>query len=233
MIDVTDATFERDVLDRSAQVPVVVDLWAEWCGPCRTLGPILERVVVATDGKVELVKVDVDSNPRVSATFQVQSIPAVFALRDRQVVDSFVGALPEKSVEEFIARLAPGASEADRLVDLGDEVSLEKALELEPDHGMAVVALAELLAERGDNERALELLSRVPETAEVRRVAALVRVGDAAATDGEVEARLDALLDKVRGDAAARQEFIDLLEVLGPEDPRTPTYRKALTARLY
>src|SRR6476646_8875413 len=93
-MDVTDATFLRDVLDRSTQVPVVVDLWAEWCGPCRTLGPILERVVASTDGQVELVKVDTDSNPRVSATFQVQSIPAVFALRDRQVVDSFVGALP-------------------------------------------------------------------------------------------------------------------------------------------
>src|SRR5438270_8270313 len=111
MTDVTDATFERDVLERSAQVPVVVDLWAEWCGPCRTLGPILEKVVAATDGKVELAKVDVDSNPRVGATFQVQSIPAVFALRDRQVVDSFVGALPEAAVQEFVARLAPETSE--------------------------------------------------------------------------------------------------------------------------
>jgi putative thioredoxin len=233
MIDVTDATFERDVLDRSAQVPVVVDLWAEWCGPCRTLGPVLERAVAATDGTIELAKVDVDSNPRVSATFQVQSIPAVFALRDRQVVDSFVGALPDKAVEEFIARLAPQESEADQLVALGDEESLERALELEPGHAGATVALAELLVGRGENERALELLSRVPETAEVRRVAALARVGDTAAADGDIEARLDALLDKVRGDAGARQEFVDLLEVLGSDDPRTPTYRKALTARLY
>jgi putative thioredoxin len=83
MLDVTDDTFERDVLDRSNEVPVVVDLWAEWCGPCRTLGPILEQVVGATDGKVELVKVDVDANPRVASTFQVQSIPGVFALRER------------------------------------------------------------------------------------------------------------------------------------------------------
>jgi putative thioredoxin len=233
MIDVTDATFERDVLDRSAAVPVVVDLWAEWCGPCRTLGPTLERVVAATDGKVELAKVDVDSNPRVSATFKVQSIPAVFALRDRQVVDSFVGALPEAAVEEFVARLAPGASEADRLVGLGDEGSLRGALELEPDHAGAVVALAELLAGQGDNEEALELLGRVPETAEVRRVAALARVGTDAVADGDVEERLNRLLDKVKDDTDARQQFVDLLEVLGPDDPRTPAFRKALTARLF
>jgi putative thioredoxin len=233
MTDVTDATFERDVLDRSAEVPVVVDLWAEWCGPCRTLGPVLEQVIAATDGKVELVKVDVDSNPRISATFQVQSIPAVFALKDRQVVDSFVGALPEPAVNEFVSRLAPEATEADRLVALGDEESLQRALELEPSHSGAVVALAELLASRGDDAEALELLSRVPETPEVRRVAALARVGKDAVANGDVEGRLNGLLDKVKQDADARQQFVDLLEVLGPDDPRTPEFRKALTARLY
>ncbi|MBV8302587.1 MAG: thioredoxin, partial [Acidimicrobiia bacterium] len=115
MTDVTDATFEQDVLERSKQVPVVVDLWAPWCGPCRTLGPIIEKVVDATEGGVELVKVNVDENPRVSATFQVQSIPAVYGLRDGKVVDGFIGALPEKAVAEFVARLAPPETEADRL----------------------------------------------------------------------------------------------------------------------
>jgi len=148
MLEVTDDTFERDVLDRSTEVPVVVDLWAEWCGPCRTLGPILERVVGATDGKVELVKVDVDANPRVASTFQVQSIPAVFALKDRKIVDSFIGAIPEPAVREFVDRLAPVETEADRLVAAGDEASLRQALELQPDHAGAIVALAELLAAR-------------------------------------------------------------------------------------
>src|SRR5688572_2116869 len=114
MADVTDATFQQTVLDRSKEVPVVVDLWAEWCGPCRTLGPILEKVIGATEGRVELAKVDVDANPQVAAAFRVQSIPAVYALRDGEVVDHFIGALPERSVQEFVDRLAPKESEADR-----------------------------------------------------------------------------------------------------------------------
>jgi len=230
--DVTDATFERDVLDRSTQVPVVVDLWAEWCGPCKTLGPILEDVVRETDGRVALAKIDIDHNPNAAASFAVQSIPAVFAISNRQVVDSFVGALPETAVRDFVARLAPTESEADRLAAAGDEDSLRQALELQADHPGAVVALAELLAERGDGEEALALLTRVPETAESRRVAARARLGDgevAVDTDG----RLRGLLDRVKDDPEARQEFVDLLEMLGPDDPRTPQYRKALAARLY
>lgn len=234
MIDVTDATFERDVLQRSTEVPVVVDLWADWCGPCKTLGPILERVVADTKGAVELVKVDVDTNPRVAASFQAQSIPAVFALRDQRVVDSFIGAVPEATVREFVAGLAPAPSEADGLAARGDEASLRRALELEPAHPAAVVALAELLVERGESDEALELLSRVPETGEARRVAALARVGNGSAGGHEdVEARLTGLLDRVRDDEEARREFVDLLEVLGPDDPRTPRYRKALTSRLF
>src|SRR4051794_40847771 len=121
MTDVTDATFQSAVLDRSMQVPVVVDLWAEWCGPCRTLGPILERVVADSGGAVELAKVDVDSNPGVSGAFAVQSIPAVYAISAGKVVDSFIGALPEPAVREFVQRLVPSESEADRLVAKGDE----------------------------------------------------------------------------------------------------------------
>jgi putative thioredoxin len=232
---VTDATFEQDVITRSYQVPVVIDLWAEWCGPCRTLGPILEKVVGETAGKVDLVKVDVDTNPRVSATFRVQSIPAVYALRDGKVVDSFIGSLPEPRVREFVDRLAPADTEADRLAARDDEASLRQALELDPDHEGAIVKLAELLAERGEGDAALALLARVPESAEGRRVAALARVGPEAAEspDDDVETRLDDLLERVKDDTDARQEFVDLLELLGPDDPRTPRYRRALTSRLY
>ena len=235
MADVTDATFERDVLARSAEVPVVVDLWAEWCGPCKTLGPVLERVVAETGGKVELAKVDVDRNPNISASFAVQSIPAVFAISGGKVVDSFVGAVPESSVREFVARLAPPETEADRLIALGDEDSLRQALELQHDHPGGVVALAELLAGRGEGDEALTLLTRVPETADTRRVAAMARLGqDADGAGGvDVDARLNELLDRVKDDETARLEYVDLLEMLGSDDPRTPQYRRALASRLY
>jgi putative thioredoxin len=235
VIDVTDATFEQDVLDRSVAVPVVVDLWAPWCGPCRTLGPILEKVVDESNGAVELVKVNVDDNPRVSTAFQVQSIPAVFAVRDRQIVDHFVGALPEKQVADFIARLAPTPSEADELVAAGDEASVRRALELEPDHPAGVVALARILVAADKPAEALELLGRIPETPDSRVVAAEARL---AAQRVEVPADgvgvlLDSLLPRVKDDADARQEFIDLLETLGPDDERTARYRKALSAQLF
>jgi putative thioredoxin len=235
VIDVTDATFEHDVLDRSVEVPVVIDLWAPWCGPCRTLGPILEKVVEASNGAVELVKVNVDENPRVSTAFQVQSIPAVFAVRDRKIVDQFIGALPEQQVAAFIAGLAPTPSEADELVAAGDEASLRQALALEPDHPAGVVALARLLVAAGTPAEALELLARIPETADSRVVAAEARLAAQQVevpADG-VDVLLDALLPKVKDDADARQEFLDLLETLGADDPRVARYRKALAATLF
>ena len=234
MTDVSDATFERDVLQRSREVPVVVDLWAEWCGPCRTLGPTLEKVVGETGGRVELAKVNVDTSPQVAAAFQVQSIPAVYALRDGRVVDGFVGAQPEQAVRAFVERLLPAdeESEVDRLVTAGDEPSLRRALELDVHHEAATVALADLLVDDGRTEEALALLERIPETAEVRRVKARARLGHAGPAD-DVEARLRSLLDRVKDDDDARQQYVDLLELLGPDDPRTREYRKALTARLF
>jgi putative thioredoxin len=237
-MDVTDQTFQADVLDRSATVPVIVDLWAPWCGPCKTLGPMIEKAVADTDGAVELAKVNVDDNPAVARAFNVQSIPAVFALSGGQVVDQFIGAIPEAQITAFVQRLAPAPSEADTLVVAGDEASLRKALELEPDHAGAIEGLARILIDRGDAADALALLQRLPETETSRLLAAEARLLEAGVDVSgtgreEMAAKLDALLDRVRDDDMARQEFVDLLEAMGPDDPRTKEYRRALTARLF
>ncbi len=233
-MDVTDATFQAQVLDRSAEVPVVVDLWAEWCGPCRTLTPIIEKAVAETGGRVELAKVDVDSNPEVARAFQVQSIPAVYALRDGKVVANFVGAQGEEAVRAFVQGLLPEteSSPVERLVQEGDEASLRAALELEPDNADAACALAGLLIERdgaGDREGALELLGRIPETAATRHLAALARVEPV----DDIEASLAELLGQVRTDDDARSRFLDLLDVMGPDDDRTAGWRRRLASAIY
>jgi len=236
--DATDDTFEDVVLRRSTEVPVVVDLWAPWCGPCTTLGPLLEQAVADTEGAVDLVKVNVDENPAIAGSFQVQSIPAVFAIHDGAVVDQFIGAQPEAAVRAFVERLAPARSEADLLAEqgraAGDEDALRRALALQPDHPDALPGLAALLIARGETDEAVALLGRIPETPETRRLLAEARLAtrdDVAGAD--VGALLDGLLARVKDDPDARQEFLDLLETLGPDDPRTLGYRKALASRLF
>jgi putative thioredoxin len=235
VVDVTDETFQTAVIDRSTEVTVVIDLWAPWCGPCRTLGPVLEKVIEEAGDEVELVKVNIDDNPQVQAAFRVQSIPAVFAVKDKAVVDAFIGALPEAQVRQWVENLAPAPSEADQLVAAGDEASLRQALALEPDHAGAIVGLAELLVGKGDEaskDEALAVLARIPESPETRRVAALARTGVDADADG-LDEKLADLLPKVKTDDAARQEYVDLLEVMGTGDPRTAEYRRKLSAALF
>jgi putative thioredoxin len=232
-VDVTDATFATDVIERSRHAAVVVDLWAPWCGPCRTLGPIIEKVVDETDGDVVLVKVNVDENPQIAGAFQVQSIPAVYALRDGAVVDGFVGAYPEQVVREFVNALRPTdeENEINELLAKGDEVSFRAVLDRKPGHEPAVIGLAEVLVADGRTDEALQLLNRIPESAETRRVAALARIGTQ--PDDDYDARLAGLLDRVKADDEARREYVDILELMGPDDPRTASYRRQLTARLF
>jgi putative thioredoxin len=232
-IDVTDATFQTDVIERSLTTPVVVDLWATWCGPCQTLGPILDKVVAETNGQVELVKVDIDANPGVAQAFRVQSIPMVVAFQGGQPVDAFMGAQGEPEVREFVQRLLPSPAETQlaALIAAGDETSLRLALESDPGNEDAIVALAEILVARGDADEALALLGRIPETDRTRLVAAKARVH--IAPDDDYDDRLGGLLDRVKDDDDARQEFIDILELMGPHDPRTAQWRKQLTAQLF
>ena len=233
-LEVTDIDFEKEVLERSENTPVVVDLWAPWCGPCKSLGPILERVIEETEGKVILVKVNIDENPGVAGAFKVQSIPAVFAIHNKDVVSSFVGAQGEEAVRDFVQKLlhSEEMTELEKLINDGDELSLRKALEIEADNSTAVTNLAQLLVtrnEEGDKDEAIKLLEKIPETPETRRVLAIARLEDV----GDIDSELTELIEKVKTDEDARDRFIDLLELLGPEDPRTTEWRQRLTSVLF
>lgn len=234
MIDVTDATFATDVLERSRSVPVVVDLWATWCGPCTVLGPILERVVGETGGAVELAKVDVDANPQIARAFQVQSIPAVFALRDGQVVDSFVGALPEAQVRAFVEGLAPGATLVDRLVTAGDEASLREALALDPTNADAAVALGDFLRREDRLDEAEALLEPFAHLVEAKTVLSRVRLQrQGVSLEGDLDLTLEHLLEQSATSPEAKDHLLEVLDALGPEDPRYVSFRRRLASRLY
>ncbi len=232
-IDVTDATFQKEVIERSMITPVVIDLWAQWCGPCKTLGPILEKLTAATNGEVILAKVDVDSCPQVAQAFQVQSIPAVYAMKDGKIVDGFVGAQSENVVSQFIKNLLPEPVVVDvkALLAKGDEASLRQALAAEPTNENVVVALADLLIARKDCAAALEILKTVPETERVRTAVAAARA--AFVPQDDFDKQLTDLLVRVKTDEEAKRQFLELLEKMGPNDPRTGDYRKKLTTKLF
>ena len=232
-IDVTDATFQVEVLERSRTTPVIVDLWAPWCGPCRTIGPILEKLTDASGGKVILAKVNVDENPAISAAFKVQSIPAVYALKDGAMFDGFVGAQPEHVIAEFVQSLMPAGDvpTVESLIAAGDEASLREAFVLKPGDEDIAILLAELLLKNGDVTGALGVLALVPETDKVRVVIAVAR--EAFVPTDDYDAQLSNLLPQVKADEDARKKYLEILEKMGSIDPRSAGHRKRLTAQLF
>jgi putative thioredoxin len=249
-VDATAESFEQDVIARSREVPVVVDFWAAWCGPCRALTPALERAADQRQGKVALVKVDVDANQELAARYRVQGIPAVKAFKDGDVADEFVGAIPQAEVERFFDRIVP--SEADALAAEGDEQSLRRALELDPGHARAAAELARILLERGEPQAALEMLPNVTGDFVVDGLSARAKLSLSSAADDlpDLRAGLDALAagDHERGlerlEAALgvaqddtrdliRQVMVGVFAELGNDHPLAREYRRKLAAALY
>jgi putative thioredoxin len=240
-VEVTDADFQERVLDRSSEVTVLVDFWADWCRPCHMLAPVIERAVDAHDGKVELAKLDTDSNQATAARYGIRGLPTVKAFRNGQVVDEFTGAQPPAVVDRFVAGLVP--SEADELVASGDEESLRRALDADPNHATARRELARILIGRGEADAALELLEGVhgdfladgltarAGLAGDEQLAPAFEAWDRGDHATALELLESALSDPERRDAI-RRVMVAIFTELGSDDPLAREYRRRLSAAL-
>jgi putative thioredoxin len=248
--DVSEQEFQAKVIERSKQVPVVVDFWAEWCGPCRTLGPALEKAIQARGGEVELAKVDTDRNPDLAMKYEIGSIPAVKAFKDGEVVAEFVGAQPPAAIESFLNGFV--ASQADRLAEAGDEDSLRKALELDPRHAPSAVGLSRILLGRGESDQALELLKPFPNDFIADGLVARVELSQSENGTGpdELQTAFSAwddgdpgqALEQLQGVLAEEQDparkdqlrrvMVAIFTELGADDPLAREHRRRLAAAL-
>jgi putative thioredoxin len=260
VIEVTDENFMESVVEESKRRPVVVDFWAEWCAPCRMIGPVLERLADDHDGAFLLGKLDVDANPQASMAFRIQSIPAVKAFINGQLASEFIGAIPEASIRQFLDSILP--TEADRLAMEGfqelsagreadAEALFQQAREADAAHPGAALGLAEIAAGRGEADEARRLLEPIRPHPEAERILAGLEVsswagesngsgplGEAerAAAEGRHAEALEGLLAQVRSGEerdAAREAMLKLFAVLGDDDPLVSEYRPKLAAALY
>jgi putative thioredoxin len=239
VVEATDQNFLETVIEESKTRPVVVDLWASWCGPCRTLGPILEKVAGERGGSFLLAKLDVDANPYTAGQFGVQSIPTVVAFRDGQPIDGFVGAIPEPMVNEFVDKLEGHLEDA--------EEKYREALEVDPTNGDARVGLARIYAETEREDLARETLAPALPDPEAERILAMLEVRDWAnltepgtlasakrlAAQGMWREGLDAMLGALPDDPDARQAMLEVFTVLGEDDELVAEYRRKLAAALF